>query len=153
MITESQVVNNKPDSEVYMPTVVYKSIKDFSEYVPVIMNADRTRIVSYPAPTDLTINSKPTKLKDGYWLDNRGINENVVMLNYTLEDYMALKEAPSFDDMLKNIMEKYPLKELILCGSRYRFKDDVKELNALIDAGFPGCNRVRIIPMAVDLDL
>ena len=135
--------------------VVYKTTADLMDYVPVIMNAERTKIVSYPAPSDLFYEgklAKPTALKDGYLLDNRGITENVVFLNYAYEAYSKLKKAPAMSEMLKNIKEKYPLKELIYCGSRYQFKDEVKELNALIDAGFPNCKRVRIIPMGVYLE-
>jgi hypothetical protein len=135
--------------------VVYKITADMVDYVPVMMNTERTKIVSYPAPSDLFYEgklAKPTALKDGYFLDNRGITENVVFLNYTYEAYSKLKEAPAMIEMLKNIKEKYPLKELVYCGSRYQYKDEVKELNALIDAGFPNCKRVKIIPMGVNLE-
>lgn len=131
-------------------TIVYKTTTDLSNYVPVIMDAGRTKIVSYPSPVDLCIDgklAKPVALKNGYWLDKRGITENVAFLNYTYEEYSKLAEAP--DDMLTKIKDKYPLKELIYCGSRYRFKDEVKELNDLIDAGFPGCSKAGIIPMGV----
>lgn len=136
--------------------VVYKTNIDLVDYVPVIMNESRTKIISYPAPTDLFYEgklAKPTILKDGYLLDNRGITENVVFLNYTYEAYRNLKTAPSINEMLRNIKEKYPLKELIYCGSRYHYKDEVKELNAIIDAGFPNCKKAKLIPMGVNLDL
>jgi len=148
-----EISANATRSLVNKPTVVYKTTKDFSDFVPVIMNAERTKIVSYPAPTDLSLNSKPTKLKNDYLLDNRGISENVVFLNYTYEAYINLKIAPSFVEMQKNILEKYPLKEMFLCGSRYRFKEEVNELNALIDAGFPGCKKMDIVPLGVTLDM
>jgi len=136
--------------------VVYKTTEDFDDYVPVIMNKERTEISNYPAPTDLFYEgklAKPTILKNGYLLDNRGINENVVFLNYTYEVYSQLKEAPALNEMLKNIKEKYPLKELIYCGSRYYLKDEMKELNAIIDAGFPDCKKVEIVPMRMKMDL
>lgn len=131
-------------------TVVYKTIKDFSDLVPVIMNSEKTKIVSYPAPSDVYYEgklAKPTPLKNGYLLDNRGINENVAFLNYTYEEYSRLLEAPSQEEMLSRIAEKNPLKELINCGLRTQYKDEVKELNALIDANFPGCRRAKIIPL------
>lgn len=133
--------------------VVYKTTVDLVDYVPVIMNEGKTKIISYPAPSDLFYEgklAKPTVLKDGYLLDNRGITENVVFLNYTYEVYSQLNNVPTLDEMLKNIKEKYPLKELVYGGSRYQYKDEVKELNALIDAGFPNCKRVKIIPMGVN---
>lgn len=136
--------------------VVYKTTVDLTDYVPVIMNEGKTKIISYPAPTDLFYEgklAKPTILKNGFLLDNRGISENVVFLNYTYEVYCKLKVAPDLSDMLKNIKVKYPLKELVNCGSRYQYKDQVKELNMLIDAGFPNCKRAKIIPMEVNMDI
>ncbi len=56
---------------------IYKTRKDYSRLVPVLMDETRTRIVSYPTPTDLKTNGKlayPTPLENGYWLDNRGIS-------------------------------------------------------------------------------
>jgi hypothetical protein len=148
-----EVENNATESMVNKPTIVYKTTKDFSDFVAVIMNTERTKIVSYPAPTDLSLNSKPTKLKNGYLLDNRGISENTVFLNYSYEVYINLKTAPSLAEMQKNILEKYPLTEMFLCGSRYSFKDEVSELNALIDARFKGCKKIDIVAMGVILEL
>ena len=88
VVRSVEVVTNNSKSSVDKPAIVYKTIKDFSDFVPVIMNAERTKIVSYPAPTDLSLSAKPTALKNGYWLDNRGISENVVFLNYTYKAYI-----------------------------------------------------------------
>lgn len=142
-VMENRVVINKQSA----PVIVYKTIADFNDYVPVIMNESRTEIVSYPAPSDLYYGAQPSKplsLKDGYLLDNRGINENVVFLTYTYEEYSKMKEAPSLLEMKKNIKEKYPLKELIKCGNRQQWNPGSKELDKLIDDGFPGCERVSL---------
>ncbi len=136
--------------------IVYKTTVELTDFVPVIMNEVKTKIISYPAPSDLFYEgklAKPTILKNGYLLDNRGISENVVFLNYTYEAYSKLKEAPALSEMMENIKVKYPLKELVNCGLRYKYKDKVKELNVLIDAGFPNCKIVKIIPMEMNMDL
>lgn len=136
--------------------VVYKTIKDYTNLVPVIMNSEKTKIVSYPAPSDVYYQgklAKPTALKNGYLLDNRGINENVAFLNYTYEEYSRLSEAPSQKEMLSRIAEKNPLKELIDCGLRTQYKDEVSELNTLIDRNFPGCKRAKIKSFSVTLEL
>ncbi len=135
--------------------VVYQTTKDYANLVPVIMDSEKKKIVSYPAPTDVFyrgVLAKPTALKNGYLLDNRGINENVVFLNYTYEEYSHLPEAPSLDEMLFRIVDKYPLKELINCGLRSQYKDEIKELNALIDANFAGCKRIKIKSFNVMLE-
>jgi len=150
---ETNMIKNSGTIKASQPVVIYKTNGDFNDYVPVIMNAERTKIVSYPAPTDLSVRSKPTELKNGYLLDNRGITENVVFLNYTYEAYMSMKNAPALAELIKNIKNKYPLKELIYCGSRYQYKDEVNELNKLIECGFQGCKKADLISMGVTLDL
>jgi hypothetical protein len=123
-------------------TTVYRTVDDYSNYVPVIMNDSRTRIVAYPDPSDLGEGSRPIRLKGGYLLDNRGINENVVFLTYTYEEYANLPGPPSVDEMMGRVLERYPLIELIDCGDRAGYGGDLaEELNALVDADFPGCGR------------
>lgn len=143
------------NSQLYAATqkiVIYKTIKDYSNYVPVTMNASKTEIISYPAPSDLLLDGKtttPTKLKNGYLLDNRGINENVVFLKYTYEDYSKLKEAPSLSEMKKNILEKYPLSGLIYFEKSMIREITVKSLNKLIDTDFEGCKKIDIVPLQI----
>lgn len=118
---------------------VYKTKVDYSHQVPVIMDEEHTRIVSYPAPTDLKSGDGlrlPTPLNQGYWLDNKGISPHVVFLSYTYEVYSELSEAPSMDFLLANIVEKYPLLEIHACGRRADYKDIVTELNEKIAKGF-----------------
>ncbi len=153
--------NRMSNSEVSLllpsaPAVIYKTIRDFSNYVPVIMDEDRTRIVSYPDPNDLTLNGKPvkpTQLLNGYFLDNRGINKNVVFLKYTYEAYINFPSPPSLAEMLSNILEKYPLVEMYSCGLRHEYTDLVKDMNLIIANGFQNCLKADIIPMQIELNL
>ncbi len=149
--------NNKNDktnpSYAVQQTIVYKTIGDFGNLVPITMNESRTEIMSYPAPTDLNINGKPTtptRLKNGYLLDNRGITANTVFLKYTYEIYSKFDNAPSLEEMMKSIAVKHPLTELINCGPRSQFNDEIKEINSLIDKDFPNCKKANIIPMQVE---
>ena len=143
VIINERTINFEPGPQ----AIVYKTKDDFSDYVPVIMNPERTEIVSYPAPFDIFYNgvlSKPTRLNNGYLLDNRGINENVVFLNYTYEEYANLSEAPSLSEMKKRIKEKFPLTEMINCGLRMQYKNEEQELNSLVETGFSGCKIIKV---------
>lgn len=126
-------------SEIAFPQVfVYKMKKDYSNNVPVIMDNSRTRIISYPAPGDLKRGDGyaiPTKLNDGFWLDNKGIGPNVAFLSYTYEEYASLKQAPSMEELMKSIIDKDPLSYHAYCGRRNNFKDIEGEINQLIDSG------------------
>jgi hypothetical protein len=127
-----------PDFATGPPTMVYKTKADYSQHVPVILSDDKTVILSYPAPTDIKAGDKypsPTPLKDGYLLDNRGINANVAYLNLTYKEYAKLATAPDIKTMNTMIMDKDPLTEMCNCGSKQAFKNPEKEINTLIKTG------------------
>jgi hypothetical protein len=115
--------------------IIYKTKKDYSENVPVTLNDDKTKITSYPGIKDIFYNGKlalPTKLNDGFLLDNRGINKDVAFLNMTYEEYSKLKEIPLIKDLMKMIIDKDPLTEMYNCGSRSQYKDIANDLNKII---------------------
>lgn len=114
------------------PVIIYKMVKDYSNFVPVIMDDHKTKIVSYPAITDIKIASKPTALHDGYWLDNRGISKNVVFLKYTYEEYAKLPQTPTAAELMNQILIKDPLLEIYDCGKRSNYQDLINELNVKI---------------------
>jgi hypothetical protein len=128
----------KPDFSGGPPTMVYKTRADYSSYVPVLLSDDKSRIISYPAPSDLFVGGKytvPTPLKEGYLLDNRGINQNVAYLKLSYREYSNFKEVPSTDALYKMIIDKDPLTELCDCGNRHAIKNPEKALNKLIRKG------------------
>lgn len=130
------VSEDQPQVSVASPKViVYKMKKDYSRNVPVTLSADKKTIVSYPHPRDVFTNGKlavPTQLNEGYWLDNRGINENVAFLSYTYEEYSQLTNVPDLNTLYKNIIDKNPITEMWDCGRRYYYHDIVTELNDAI---------------------
>lgn len=125
--------------------LVYKTRKDYSRYVPVILNDEKTKIVSYPDPSDIYYQGKlsyPTPLDNGFLLDNRGIGPNVAFLKLTYEAYSQLKGSLTMQQMMDSLLDKTPLLELWNCGPRDHFKDEVNDLNALIKKGFPDCDKL-----------
>lgn len=127
------------------PAIVYKTTKDYSRYVPVTMNRERTRIVSYPAPSDLYYKGRlalPTRLAEGYLLDNRGIGPNSVFLDYTYEEYVRLKTSPTPGELSKHILDKYPFTAMWDCGTRSQYTNEVEALTRKIKDGFSGCKKI-----------
>jgi hypothetical protein len=119
------------------PTLLYKTNSNYNNLVPVLLSDDKTEIVSYPHPTDITVGSGyalPTILKGGYLLDNRGINKNVAFLRMTYEEYAKLKNAPTLKELYNLIIDKNPLTELCDCGNKKAFTDIEAQLNKLIDS-------------------
>ncbi len=133
------------------PALVYKTRADYFDRVPVGMNAEKDRIISYPDPTDLydgNTPALPTRLKNGYLLDNRGIGTNVAFLTYTYAAYSALSKVPTLNQLTDSLLDRNPLTELWDCGARSQFKNEVEALNALIDRGFPTCKAlIEVMPV------
>lgn len=115
--------------------LVYKTKKDYSKYVPVELSADKKTVISYPDPADIGANMQPVKLKGNYWMDQRGIGENVAFLKLTYKQYAALKAAPTEAELKGMIRDASPLKELCDCGVKSGYKNVTQELNALITKG------------------
>lgn len=127
------------------PCLVYKTRADYASNVPVLLNKQKTAIISYPAPSDLGPEGKtaiPVALEQGYLLDNRGIAPNVAFLKYTYKEYASLKKVPGKEELFKNIIDKYPLIELWDCGTRSTENCDIERLNKLIREDFPGCKSI-----------
>lgn len=124
--------------------IIYKTTRDYSDQVAVIMDANKKSIVGYPAPSDIQgSQKKPTNLGDGYWLDNQGINKNAAFLSYTFEEYGALKEAPTLDTLKAHIMNKNPIVEMWNCGYLNQYHDLKKELAAKVADHFGACKRIK----------
>ena len=128
------------------PAIVYKTKADYNNNVSVTMDSKKGKIISYPAPTDLYYRGNlalPSKLKNGYLLDNRGINTNSVFTSFTYQEYSKLYSAPSIDTLLEKIIDKDPFVEIYNCGNRADYKNETKELNKIIDSNFKKCKRLK----------
>jgi hypothetical protein len=101
--------------------IVYKTTKNYADCIPIQLNDDGTKVISYPSPEDIFTDgqlAKPIALKKGYWLDRRGITKNTAFVNYTYEAYSKLIEAPSPEILFSKIIDKNPIIELYNCGDK-----------------------------------
>ncbi len=115
--------------------IVYKTKNNYNDLVAVILSDDKSEIISYPAPSDVKkegYNPNPTILKNGYLLDNRGINPNVAFINLTYQQYGELKEVPTLKKLFEMIVDKDPLLEMCNCGNRDSILNTEAKLNYLI---------------------
>lgn len=115
--------------------IVYKTKKNYDSNVAIILSADGSEIVSYPAPSDINPKTAlPFHLQKGYLLDNRGIEKNVAFLSITYADYARLPKAPTKEELYRMIIDKNPLKEMCNCGNRRSITNPETALNYLITA-------------------
>lgn len=100
---EMKLQSTRPLS--FMPdAVIYKTNGDYNDNVPVTLNSNRDAVASYPAPSDLTADSDPIPLADGWLLDRRGITAKSVFTRYTYADYRRLAEAPSPRQLMDSVI-------------------------------------------------
>jgi hypothetical protein len=81
----------------------FKMSGDYSNYVAVTFDANG-RLLYYPAPGDITNYSKPIDLGNGWWLNNQGLSANSVFTSWTFDEYAALKNTPSVDEIKASIL-------------------------------------------------
>ncbi len=92
---EQPVVIGTKKQMAYPKAVIYKTNGNFSNNVPITLSADSKKLISFPAPSDITEQTAPIKLSQGYWLDRRGISPNTAFTKFTYRQYAAKKHAIS----------------------------------------------------------
>ena len=87
--------------------------------------------------------SKPTYLKKGYYLDNRGISPNTAFIALTYEEYAQLKTAPSIEQLMKLIVNRNPIKKMYRCDKIFDARENTDKLIEIIDNKFANCERIK----------
>lgn len=104
--TSSKPRNVMPDA------TAFRMSGDYANNVAITLTPDGG-ILYYPAPTDITADSEPIELVDGWWLNCQGIGANSVFTKYTFAEYASLPEAPSPDQLLKAVIPGAKVTEFI----------------------------------------
>ena len=123
------------------PVIIYKTTCDYTLNIPITMNEEKDRILSYPDPSDIIQKGElmvPVKLKKGFLLDRRGVTSNSVFTSFTYQEYARLDSPPSLEQLQGSIIDKNPFEAIYRCGIRSEFTDLVKELRKGINKGFEG---------------
>lgn len=129
------------------PCIIYKTKVDYSKNLPVILSADKSRLISFPDVEDIKRqgeNVYPTQLDNGYLLDNRGIGPDVIFLTLTYKEYSSLEKTPEAAELMSLILDRDPVTEMYRCGNRSDYKDIVADLNEWITSGqLSRCQRIK----------
>jgi len=120
------------------PLIIYKTKKDYSNLVPVGLADDGKTISHYPDMQDVVISDTdefrtPTKLVQGYLLDNKGIWKGSAFLKVNYETYAKYSETPNTEELQKLILDDDPFLEIYDCGVRWDITID--EVNSIINSG------------------
>ncbi len=84
----SRPVNAVPKASAFRMT------GDYAGNVAITLDAAGSPVY-YPDPSDISANSAPINLGNGWWLDNQGISSGSVFTKYTFAEYSRLKKVPS----------------------------------------------------------
>jgi hypothetical protein len=116
--------------------VLYKTKRDYTNLVPVVLSDNKATIVSYPDPQELKRVGKkrmPVRLHGGYFIDNAGVCEHTAFLKITYKQYASLERTPTAAELYKWILDKDPLVEICDCGSKDNYLSPVIQMNGVID--------------------
>ncbi len=98
----------------------FESGMDYSNYVPVELTIDKTKITSNPSE----VNSRwPVKLVSGYYL-NGSMGVNSGYLSLTVEEYNSYDILPGVDSLFKLLVEKDPYLEYYQRNDDGTFRDE-----------------------------
>lgn len=86
--------SNENLSKIVPNATIFRMSGDYSSNVAVTLNSDGF-LIYFPAPSDITADSEPIELTDGWWLNRQGLGPNSVFTKYTFAEYAALPETPS----------------------------------------------------------
>lgn len=88
----------------YMPNAtVFRMSGNYANNVAVTLSPEG-ELIYFPAPTDITADSEPVELCEGWWLNNQGLGPHSVFTRYTFAEYASLPEVPSVDQLKKSII-------------------------------------------------
>lgn len=120
--------------------IVYKVQPEYLDKVPVRLDAGKIRLLSFPAPTDITPSTAPIELIDGFYLDRQGIDINTMFLSVTRDEYAAMASTPSAADIMEMVLPMSFVSEIVVLpittAEAINNPDVVKRL---ISQGFPNC--------------
>lgn len=85
---------------------------DFADKVAITLNADG-KPSYFPDPSDITPESAPLYLGDGWWLNRQGISANSVFTTFTFSEYAKLKSAPNVEKLVSSVIPGAHVSEMV----------------------------------------
>lgn len=96
--------NGRMTGEKLIPkATAFRIDPEYADKVAVTIGPDG-RLTYFPAPSDITPQSAPLDLGDGWWLNRQGISPASVFTTYTFSQYADLKQTPSASTLLKAVI-------------------------------------------------
>ena len=124
-IIQPKTIN--PSVSSYMPkATAFRMSGDYSDNIAITIGNDG-KLLYFPAPTDITADSKPISLGEGWWLNCQGISQNSVFTKYTFAEYAELPEVPTIEQLKNAVIPGAKVTEMIALP--YTINQSVDNLN------------------------
>lgn len=136
-INPGGIRGGRPSTEI--PKVrIYKTNGNYAANVPVTLDASRTKLISFPAPSDLQ-GCEPVELDNGFLLDRRGVGPATAFTRWTYKEYSALPSTPATEEIMDNLIPGAAVTELYEMPFTIGTPDAVERCNRLIAEELSGC--------------
>lgn len=76
---------------------------DYADNVAITVGSNGN-LQYFPDPKDITADSKPINLGNGWWLNRQGIGYNSVFTKYTFAEYAELPAVPTIEQLKNSIL-------------------------------------------------
>ncbi len=131
--------------------IVYRTDGDYQSNVSITLSSDGGRVMSFPAPSDVSTEmSTPIVLHKGYLLARNGVSRNTAFLDYTYDEYSKLHATPSPTELLKHILKRNAVTEAyVLPITQSEAVANPDKCNEFISNNFTGCERVILPPPSI----
>lgn len=111
-IVLSPVIREGKPAQAMPKATIFTMTGEYADKVGVTLNPDGS-LRYYPAPSDITENSAPCPLKDGWYLNRQGLSANSVFTKWTFEEYAALPATPSREEIIDAIIPGARVAEMV----------------------------------------
>ena len=108
--SEPPVISTKPmmkggqdEARAIPNATVFRMSGDYAGNVAITLNSDGS-LAYYPDPIDLSLNSAPVALGNGWYLNRQGIGPDSQFTSYTFDEYRALKKVPTHRELLQAVI-------------------------------------------------
>ena len=107
------VKNIGGNSTMYPRATIFTMSGDYADKVAVTFNPDGT-LAYFPDPMDITANSAPYSLGNGWYLNRQGLSPNSVFTEYTFDEYKSLKKPPTHQQLKDAVIPGSSVTEFVV---------------------------------------
>ena len=112
VIQTKPMIKGNDEMRAVLHATVFRMNGDYADKVAVSLNQDGS-LAYYPDPSDISEQSAPKAIGNGWYLNLQGIGPQSKFTSYTFEEYRNLKQPPTHKELLESIIPEASVTEFI----------------------------------------